>query len=470
MTFMNSKAYKKFAEHAIVIGGSITGLLSARVLADKFELVTVVETDRLPCRPIARKGVPQSVQPHLLFTRGYRLLEEMFPGIGNDLGTAGALTIDWVREFNFFGKFGWNIISNSPSDIISFTCSRPILEWTIRQRLSEFSNVRFLERHRVIGLMYELNESQVTGVLLKLIDERTEDKLSASLVIDASGRRSQAPQWLEDIGFKRPPETVIDPFLGYATRRYKERKDSDFKWKVMLISQLPPQSTRLGYLARIEGGEVIATLGGYGHDFPPTDNTGFLNFARSLRDSTFYEVISNLEPVSSIEAYRATTNRMRHYDKIPLPQGFVVLGDAVCSLCPAYGQGITVSALSVKVLCNWLNLAWSQQSRKSFSSLLFQKNLAKSNSSFWNLATRQDLKFPTTTGAHKRHQYKGLLSLYIDGLLRLSKEDENLHTLLIGVMQAVKSPIMLLHPLIIFRVVVNETTRYFEQEVKKYFG
>jgi len=452
-------------ERAIVIGGSIAGLLSARVLADKFESVTVVETDRLPCEPIIRKGVPQSVQPHVLFTRGYRLLEEMFPGIGNDLSTAGALTIDWAREFYLFGKFGWNITSNSPSNIVSFTCSRPLLEWTIRQRLSEFSNVRFLERHRVIGLLHESNKSQVTGVFLQLIDERTEDKLSASLVVDASGRRSQAPQWLENIGFIRPSETLVNPFLGYATRRYKERKGSEANWKVMLISQLPPHSTRLGYLAKIEGGELIATLGGYGHDFPPIDNTGFLNFARSLPDLTFYEVIKELEPVSSIDAYRATANRMRHYEKVPLPRGFIVLGDAVCALCPVYGQGITVSALSAIVLRNWLNDRCNQLFQSPFSPSLFQKNLAKSNSSHWNLATRQDLKFPTTTGGSKQRQSGGPLNWYVDSLLQLSNEDENLHTLLTGVMQMVKSPSILLHPSIVFHVIAHEIKKHFTQKI-----
>lgn len=139
--------------HAIVMGGSIAGMLSARVLADSFDSVTIVETDKLPQTAQARKGVPQSVQPHVLFTRGYRILSELFPGIGADLTAAGALTIDWAREFHYFGQVGWSASAQSPSDIVSFTCSRPLLEWAIRQRLSDFSNVRFVEQHRVTGLL-----------------------------------------------------------------------------------------------------------------------------------------------------------------------------------------------------------------------------------------------------------------------------------------------------------------------------
>ncbi len=148
--------------HAIIIGGSIAGLLSARVLADSFAEVTIVETDKLPEQPDARKGVPQSVQPHVLFTRGYRILEELFPGIGTELSAAGALRIDWAREFHLFNRRGWSANAASPSDIVSFTCSRPLLEWAIRRRLSDFSKVRFVEQHRVIGLICDSSQKHIT--------------------------------------------------------------------------------------------------------------------------------------------------------------------------------------------------------------------------------------------------------------------------------------------------------------------
>jgi flavin-dependent dehydrogenase len=214
--------------------------------------------------------------------------------------------------------------------------------------------------------------------------------LQASLVVDASGRRSQAPHWLETLGFTPPSETVVNPFLGYATRRYLEPKGFQTDWKVMLISHSPPHGTRLGYLAKIEGGEWIATLGGYGGDFPPLDNSGFLEFARSLPSPKFYEAIKDAEPVSPIYAHRATANRLRHYEKLMLPQGFVALGDAVCALCPVYGQGMTVSALSAMVLRDWLSQRHSRSPDGSLIPSRFQKSLAKSNSLSWTLATGQE--------------------------------------------------------------------------------
>ncbi len=444
--------YVKVGDHAIVIGGSIAGLLSARVLADSNASVTIIETDKFAENPEVRRGVPQSVQPHVLFTRGYRILEELFPGIGAELTAAGALTIDWAREFHHFGQIGWNASADSPSDIVSFTCSRPLLEWAIRRRLSDFSNVRFVEQHRVTGLRLNSSKTHVTGVSLRSIGGLTEDELQATLVIDASGRRSQAPHWLENLGFTPPSETVVNPFLGYATRHYQEPEGFQSDWKVMLISHSPPNRTRLGYLAKIEGGEWIATLGGYGRDFPPLDDSGFVEFARSLPSPKFYEAIKDAKPVSPIYAHRATANRLRHYEKAVLPHGFVALGDAVCALCPVYGQGMTVSALSAIVLRDWLRQSHSQFSNSSLMPSRFQKSLAKSNSPHWMLATGLDSRFPTTSGKSKPSRSGGLMHWYTDRLLLLANEDGDLHTLFMEITHLIKSPLALFHPKVVFRL------------------
>ncbi|PMB42650.1 monooxygenase [Fischerella thermalis CCMEE 5330] len=442
---LNAIAVMKL-EKTVVIGGSIAGLLAARVLAEYCDSVTIIERDKLPLQPHNRKGVPQSVQPHVLLVRGYRILEELFPGIGSQLSAAGALTIDWLREFYLFAQGQWSNNAVAPSEIISFTCSRPLLEWTIRKRLAEFSQIKFIEQHRAIALLTNSHKTQVTGIKLQSLTGDGIKDLAASLVVDASGRSSHAPQWLEDIGLTPPPETIVNPFLGYATRRYKPPEDFTAGWKVMLISQEAPQNTRLGYLAKIEGGELIATLGGYGRDFPPLDEQGFLAFARSLSSSCFYEIIKDAEPVSPIYAHRATANRLRHYEQVQMPKGFVALGDAVCALCPVYGQGMTVSALSAMVLKDWLNNSQLVTSR-------FQKNLAKSNALHWILATGQDSRFPTTAGRKQPNRLNKLLAGYNQKLMQMSNVDTDLRTLFAEVSHFLKSPLTFYHPQVILRVI-----------------
>ncbi|MBA2748376.1 MAG: monooxygenase, partial [Tatlockia sp.] len=153
-------------DRAIVIGGSIAGLLSARVLADCFASVPIIETDKLPDLPKARIGVPQSVQPHILFTKGYRILGELFPNIEEQLSAGGAIAIDWTREFNHFSRRGWNATSSSPSDLNSVSCSRPLLEWSIRQQLANYANIHFVDEHRVTGLLSH-SKTRITGVSLR---------------------------------------------------------------------------------------------------------------------------------------------------------------------------------------------------------------------------------------------------------------------------------------------------------------
>lgn len=442
--------------HAIVIGASIAGLLSARVLADYFTSVTIVDSDSLPTQANPRKGVPQSLQPHILFARGYRILEELFPGIGTEFRIAGAVPIDWAQEFYHFSHQGWSANAQSPSAVVSFTCSRPLLELIIRQRLLNLSNVYFVEEYRVSGLLCNSSNTHVNGVVVHSTTGALENSLPASLVVDASGRRSQAPKWLQNIGFTPPSETIINPFLGYATRRYKQPKDFNFGWKVMLISQSAPNMTRLGYLAEIEGGQWIATLGGYGHDYPSTDEEAFLAFASSLPSSKFYETIKDAKPTSEIYAYRATSNRLRHYEKVALPEGFVCLGDSVCALCPVYGQGMTVSALSVILLRDWLNKSYNPVSAWHLSSTNFQQQLAKNNVFHWTVATSQDLQFSTTKGGTNR---SGLISVilkwYTQRLIHLANSDSEIYTFLLEVAHLLKSPLHLYHPKVLFRILTE---------------
>jgi 2-polyprenyl-6-methoxyphenol hydroxylase-like FAD-dependent oxidoreductase len=443
-------------ENAVVIGGSIAGILAARVLAEHFESVTIVETDKLPLQPQVRIGVPQSAQPHILLTGGYRILEELFPEIGSQLIAAGALPVDFLKELHFFRAGQWSPSGTISSDFVSVTCSRPLLEWVIRQRLKEFSQVHFVEQHRVESLLSNSSKTQITGVSIRSLTGDGVKQLHSNLVVDASGRRTRAPEWLESLGLATPSSTVIDPFLGYATRLYKQPQDTTDDWKVILISQEPPDNKRLGYLAKIEGGRWIATLGGYGRDFPSLDDQGFLEFARSLSSPKFYETIKNAEPISPIYAHRATKNRLYHYEKIQTPRGFIALGDAVCALCPVYGQGMTVSALSAVVLKDWLSDGQFQSSR-------FQQKLAKSNSFAWTVATQMDLSFPTTSGGKTRkpNLLSKILTWYSQQVVISANSNVAIQALNIEIFHLLKSPLALYHPQVIFQVLIrNKALRH----------
>ena len=437
-------ANRLLGNKAIVIGSSIAGLLSARVLLDYFERVIICDRDKLPETPQARRGVPQSVQPHVLFTKGYRLLTEFFPGIESKFQQNGVLSIDWAREFRHYANGHWGVEAVEASDIVSLTCSRYLLEWVIRQELQQLPGIEILAQSKVAGLLYDGEAKRITGVRLQ-----SNVELSADLVVDASGRSSPASEWLSAIGHP-VPETVVNPHLGYATRRYKLPEDLNPDWKVMLISQTPPKDTRLGYLARIENDELIATLGGYSKDFPPLDDRGFLEFAQSLAQPDFYRAIANATPTSPIYAHRATANRRHDYDKIKLPAGFIALGDAVCALCPVYGQGMTVSALAAKTLQGWL----SKSSKSKLDNNRFQKQIAKNNSFHWLLATSQDARFPDTVGgkSSKGGVVDRLMTGYMNKLIAKSAVEPDLHLKFLEIAHLLRSPLYFYHPAVVWQV------------------
>ncbi|WP_036479839.1 NAD(P)/FAD-dependent oxidoreductase [Myxosarcina sp. GI1] len=458
---------RNLGHRAIVIGGSVAGMLAARILIDYFAEVIIVERDTLPTEPKLRQGVPQSAQPHILLTKGYRILLELLGEDFNiELIQRGALTIDWAKEFYSYGEAGWLANTSKPSDLISITCSRPLLEWAIARQIKKNNRIKFWEQHRVTELIYHRQEHRVRGITASSLSNKEEKKLTADLIVDCSGRNSKAPQWLKNIGITAPPETTVNPHLGYATRRYKEPEGFQLPWKVMLINHAPPEHTRLGYLARIERGEWIATLGGYEADFPPIDEPGFLDFARSLRHASIYETITQAEPISPIYAYRATTNRLRHYEKIELPYGFIVLGDAVCSLCPVYGQGMTVSALAVLTLQKWLN-----RTRKSFllsklSSASFQQDLAKSNSPHWNLAIAQDSRFLKTKGRVKPTLLNSLLQPYLQRLQKQATYDPEVYVSFMEIAHSLKSPLSFFSPQLLWRVFTKIDSKSKSRRIK----
>ncbi|MGF1537000.1 MAG: FAD-dependent oxidoreductase [Elainellaceae cyanobacterium] len=427
-----------------VVGASIAGLLTARVLSEFSGQVVLVDRDRLPQESAPRRGVPQSVQPHVLLTRGYRILEALFPNIGKDLAAAGAIPIDWGRDFRYYHQGGWNATCAEASDLRSYTCTRYLLEAVIRSRVAQLPNVQWIEEARVCGLTG--NGGQVTGVRYRPSGQKQSACLQADLVIDASGRGSNATQWLEELSAPVPEATVVNANLGYATQRLRLPQDWPGHCKVMLVSQRAPDNPRLGYLAQVEGGEWIATLGGYSKVFPPLEQGTFLDFAAHLEDAAFYEAIKAAQPVSDIKAHRATANRLYHYERLPMPAGFAVIGDAVCALCPVYGQGMTVSALSALVLRDWLSRA-----KQPLATSHFQQKLAKAIQFPWGVAAGSDSKFLASQGAAPTNPAAALLQKYMARLIHKSKQEDWVNIRFTEVAHMVKPPAALFAPRLVWK-------------------
>jgi 2-polyprenyl-6-methoxyphenol hydroxylase-like FAD-dependent oxidoreductase len=424
--------------HAIVIGASVAGLLAARVLADHFERVTLIERDKLPRAAEHRGGVPQGRHIHGLLARGLQILEALFPGFERELDAAGAPRIEWMHDTLQLLSTGWT--PHFHSNFYSRPCSRLLLESLIRRRVLALPNVELLEGYNASELIGA--SGRVTGIRLdtRRRGEGEARSLDADLVVDASGRGSQAPEWLAALGFERPKETHVNAHLGYATRLYRLPHHPGWRALFMMTT---PALPRGGVFIEIENGVWMLTLAGTAGDLPPTDEAGLLTFARSIPAPPLHAAMEQAEPLSPIYGYQRTANRLRHFEKLPrFPRGFVAMGDAVCAFNPIYGQGMTAAALGAVELERWLK-AGDDDGRR------FQKRLARRNADAWMMATYEDFRYPTE-GAQPPPIAR-ILNGYVDWMFDAAPDVPQIPNRFLRVMHLVMPPVSLFDPRLIIR-------------------
>jgi len=435
----------------------MAGLLAARVLSDRFERVRIIERDALPKGPEPRRGVPQSKHLHVFMMRGRRIAEGFFPGIEEELLVADAQLIDIAQDARWLTPAGFG--PHFRSGLPFLMCSRDLLEWTVRKRVAALGNVRFLEQTAVTGLLPTGDEEGVAGVKVSFRgpcdgEAGGEEKIGASLVVDASGRGSHASRWLEDLGYEPPEETLVGARLGYATRLYERTDEPARSWKALYVQAAPPDVTRGGGLFPLENGRWICTLYGLGGDYPPTDEEGFLSFARSLRTPLMYDAIKDLKPVTEITGNRTSQNRRRHYERLSRqPHNFLVTGDAACAFNPVYGQGLTTAALGAEALEKCL-----REGCDGDLSGRFQKRLAKVNAGPWLLATGEDFRVRGVEGG-KPGLSTRLTHRYMDRVLALSMRDVEVRRTFLEVFAMMKPPTALFGPGIVAKVLRGAVAR-----------
>jgi 2-polyprenyl-6-methoxyphenol hydroxylase-like FAD-dependent oxidoreductase len=431
-------------------------MLAARALSEHFRQVTIIERDRLPDGPVFRKGVPQSRQPHALLKKGLMLLEERLPGLSDDLKAAGALSVNWPEDVLWLTPNGWSQRYRSGLHFIS--ASRELLEWSIRRRLVALGKVRFVEETEVTGLAATQDRSRVTGVQLRSrgASGAGEGELCAGLVVDASGRDARTPRWLEALGYAPPRETTINAFLRYTSRYYARPKGLD--WKLAFMPGWPPNNPISAALFGIEGDRLLGGVISPKGEYPPTDDVGFLAYARRLPTPFFYEAIKHLEPLTPLVSYQRTENHLRHYDRLErFPEQLLVMGDAVCSFNPVYGQGMTVVAMQGLTLESCLRELRRSRPAGDMTGLsrLFQKEVARCLEPPWKLATLEDLRYPMLEGA-KSNLGVRLVHWYFDRILRAAGGDPQLGSTFTRVVHLLSPPSELIRPSILLPTIFGK--------------
>ncbi|MDA0747874.1 MAG: hypothetical protein O2954_15245 [bacterium] len=435
--------------HAVVIGSSIAGMLAGQVLARHFDRVTIVERDLAPRSAAPRKGVPQGRHIHLTLKSGADVISRLFPGLVEEMVSEGAvpITLENVR-WHHYGMWKPRI----KSSLIAYSHSRPFLEWKIRSRLEQNPRVHFLQGTEAQELVMDASRGSITAVRFQGRNRKqAQRELETDLVVDASGRGSKTPSWLRMLGFGQPSEQSVVINLTYASRLYKYPKGLPPNWLGLLVHPNPPGQTKGGVIASVENGFWITTLMGYFEDSPPTDEAGFLQYARQLDVPDLYDAMCSATPVTPISTLKFPCNLRRDYERMSsLPHNLVVLGDALCSFNPVYGQGMSVCAMSAQVLDDCLQ-GRDSRSRDAFTgfSMHYFKRVSKVIDTPWTIATLEDFRFPQAEGT--RPAGTRSLNWYKSQLYELSACNPRVLEGLIDVLTLQHSPSVLFRPYVMYQ-------------------
>ncbi|WP_198344412.1 FAD-dependent oxidoreductase [Mycobacterium dioxanotrophicus] len=435
----------RMGERAVVLGCSIGGLLAARVLADHFDHVTVIERDSLPDGIAQRRGVPQGRHVHGLLSSGAQALDDLFPGFLDDLVDDGAVVLDGSgvsRVSMTFAGHPLNLDGPFTKPVTSYLATRPFLEGHVRQRVRTIPNVEILDGHDAVEFVVA-GAGRVTGVRVTAHDGTGHLEVQADLVVDATGRAARTPAFLDSIGYRRPVEHRNTIHVAYTSQLLHIPPDAIVE-RLFLIGARPELLCG-GALFACENDTWMLTLVGMTGLQPPVDQEGMFRFAEKFAPPAMMTALRAAEPLTEAVTYRYPASVRRFYERLPqFPSGLLVFGDAICSFNPVYGQGMSVAALEALALRDCLEDGPQDLARRFF------RAAAKPLGRAWQMASGADLTLPRVEG-HRSPSIR-FANRYTERVLAAAESDGLVAETFLRVTNLVDAPTALLRPSIVARV------------------
>lgn len=144
--------------------------------------------------------------------------------------------------------------------------------------------------------------------------------------------------------------------------------------------------------------------------------------------------------------YKFPANRWRRYDKmVRTPDGLIVMGDAVCSFNPLYGQGMSVAASEALILRDCLAQGDGNLPRRVFGLCANAIGVA------WQTAVSSDLALPQIAG--RRTMSVLVRNALVDRMVSAARTDPMMAQRFLRLMNMVGPRAELIRPSTLLRMV-----------------
>lgn len=425
-----------------MIGASVAGLCAARVLSQHFRQVIVIERDALDDLPEARRGVTHGRHLHGLLAGGLCALEELFPGFTSDASLRGGLLVD-VGNFATWYTDGIALPALD-TGLTGLLMTRPALELVLRTRVSELPNVTIRKGVEVVGLIG--SAWKITGV--KIADSDGAERLIESeLTVDASGRGASLSRWLSAFGLPAPEQDTVRMELTYTSCLIR-RKREHLGGRLGFVYPPTAPALRAGAALAVEGDRYIVTLMGYLGERAPRTFAGMVEYARSLPVSGLYELLRDAEPLSEPVEMRDPASVRRRYERLKhWPEGLLPLGDALCSINPSHGHGMTIAAREAQCLARALEAGLRGVAARFFAEVTPLLDVP------WSIVAGADFEFEGITGTGDRPP--PTIIRYFKRAARAAVLDREVALAVYRVMHLIEPPSILFSPEIAARVLAH---------------
>lgn len=427
--------------HAVVVGGSMAGLMTARVLADAYDDVTLLERDPMPDETVARRGVPQSNHVHAMLEPARVVLNDLFPGYQPELREAGGLVLDASTQLDYFDQGGY--VADPDCELPMPCASRPLFEQVVRRRVAATDGVTIREECQFTAYLTDGDDTAVEGVAYRDGAGKTQ-QLEAALVVDATGRTSRTHDWLADNGYESPSVDRVDVDLAYGTVNI-ERPDDE---RGAVICVPSPPEARGGVAIPAEDNRWIVTLFGMHGDHPPTESGEYIEFADTLPTARLATLLRKHEwRDDEIQQYPFPASQWRHYERLDsFPDGLAVTGDAIASFNPIYGQGMSAAALDALQLHHTLAADGDDIGPRFFTRATEHLDVV------WKTVVGADFAYSETEGP--KPFGTDVLNRYISRLIQTAHEDRAVAEAYVRVLRLEHQPTSLFNPHIAARVLL----------------